>query len=68
MNGLRPYPFCKGEVELVMCLLNKSDIFAFTKGRFPGSLDLSQNFLSFSPPEVTLGIEVMLGAVFEAAG
>src|ERR1700758_910807 len=48
---------------LVMCLLNNSDIFIFAKGRFPSSLDLGQNLLSFSPPHVTLGIEVMLGQV-----
>src|ERR1700751_591840 len=47
----------------VMCLLNNSDIFIFAKGRFPSSLDLGQNLLSFSPPHVTLGIEVMLGEV-----
>jgi len=29
-------------------------------GRSPGSLDLSQNLLSFGSPDVTLGIEVML--------
>ena len=46
-----------------MCLLNNSDIFIFAKSRFPGSLDLGQHLLSFSPPEVTLGIEVMLGEV-----
>ena len=46
-----------------MCLLNNSDIIAFTKSRFPGSLDFSQNFLSFSPPDVTLGIKVMLREV-----
>src|ERR1700739_362539 len=49
--------------SLVMCLLNNSDIFIFAKGRFPSSLDLGQNLLSFSPPHVTLGIEVMLGEV-----
>jgi hypothetical protein len=48
---------------LVRCLLNNSDIFIFAKGRFPGSLDLSQNLLSFGSPDVTLGIEVMLGEV-----
>ena len=48
---------------LVHCLLNNSDIFIFAKGRFPGSLDLSQNLLSFGSPDVTLGIEVMLGEV-----
>src|ERR1700745_767494 len=48
---------------LVMCLLNNSDIFIFAKGRFPSSLDLGQNLLSFSPPHVTLGIVVMLGEV-----
>jgi hypothetical protein len=40
-----------------MCLLN-SDILAFTKGRFPDSLDLSQNFLSFGPPGITLGMRL----------
>ena len=50
-------------IGLVMCLLNNSDIFIFAKGRFPSSLDLGQNLLSFSPPHVTLGIEVMLGEV-----
>src|ERR1700680_4982859 len=45
---------------LVRCLLNNSDIFIFAKGRFPGSLDLSQNLLSFGSPDVTLWIEVML--------
>src|SRR5260370_42351589 len=48
---------------LVIRLLNNSDIFIFAKGRFPGSLDLSQNLLSFGSPDVTLGIEVMLGEV-----
>jgi hypothetical protein len=27
-------------VDLVMCLLNNSDMFIFAKGHFPGSLDL----------------------------
>ena len=48
---------------LVMCLLNNSDSFIFAKGRFPGSLDLGQNLLSFSPPDVPLGFEVMPGEV-----
>jgi hypothetical protein len=52
-----------GEKNLVRRLLNNSDIFIFAKGRFPGSLDLSQNLLSFGSPDVTLGIEVMLGEV-----
>src|SRR6202011_705299 len=51
------------ESLLVRCLLNNSDIFIFAKGRFPGSLDLSQNLLSFGSPDVTLWIEVMLGEV-----
>ena len=46
-----------------MCLLNNSDTVIFSKGYFPGSFDLRQNLLSFSPPDVTLGIEVMLGEV-----
>ena len=46
-----------------MCLLNNSDTFIFAKDHFPGSLDLGQNLLSFSPPDVPLGIEVMLGEV-----
>ena len=50
-------------VSLVMCLLNNSDVLAFTRGRFLGSLDFSQNFLSLSPPDVTFGIEVMLREV-----
>src|SRR6516164_7822085 len=48
---------------LVIRLLNNSDICVLAKGRFPGSLDLGQNLLSFSPPDVPLGIEVMLGEV-----
>jgi len=35
----------------------------FAQGRFPGSLNLGQNLLSFSSPDVTLGVEVMLGEV-----
>ena len=50
--------------SLVMCLLNNSDVLAFTKGRFPGSLDFSQNFLSLSPTDVTFGFEVMLRELF----
>ena len=46
-----------------MRLLNNSDICILAKGRFPGSFDLGQNFLSFSSPDVPLGIEVMLGEV-----
>ena len=49
--------------HLVSCLLNNSYIFIFAKGRFPGSLDLSQDLLSFSPPDVPLGFEVMPGEV-----
>ena len=50
-------------IELVMRLLNNSDSFIFTKGCLPGSLDLSQDLLSFSPPDVALGFEVMPGEV-----
>jgi hypothetical protein len=49
--------------ELVCCLLNNSDIFIFSKGHLPGSFDLCQNLLSFGFPDVTLGIEVVLGEV-----
>ena len=49
---------------LVCCLLNNSDIFVFSKGHLPGSFDLCQNLLSFGFPDVTLGIEVVLGEVF----
>ena len=45
---------------LVMRLLNNSDTGVLAKGRFPDSLDLGQNLLSFSSPDVPLGIEVML--------
>ena len=48
---------------LVMRLLNNSDSFIFAKGCLPGSLDLSQDLLSFSPPDVPLGFEVMPGEV-----
>src|SRR5271157_5234588 len=48
---------------LVMRLLNNSDSFIFAKGCLPGSLDLSQDLLSFSPPDVALGFEVMPGEV-----
>ena len=54
-----------------MRLLNNSDICILAKGRFPGSLDLGQNLLSFSPPEVTLGIEVrtkLLGELEQQPG
>ena len=51
------------EVPLVMRLLNNSDSFIFAKGCLPGSLDLSQDLLSFSPPDVALGFEVMPGEV-----
>ena|SRR5271166_4333886 len=50
-------------LELVMRLLNNSDSFIFAKGCLPGSLDLSQDLLSFSPPDVPLGFEVMPGEV-----
>ena len=46
-----------------MRLLNNSYSFVFAKGRLPGSLDLAEDLLSFSPPEITLGIEIMLGEV-----
>ena len=46
-----------------MRLLNNSDSVIFTKGCLPGSLDLSQDLLSFSPPDVALGFEVMPGEV-----
>jgi hypothetical protein len=49
--------------RLVFCLLNNSDIFVFSKGHFPGSLDLRQDRLSFGFPDVTLGIEIVLGEV-----
>src|SRR5271166_6056650 len=48
---------------LVIRLLNNSDSFIFAKGCLPGSLDLSQDLLSFSPPDVPLGFEVMPGEV-----
>ena len=59
---------CQYAAKLVMCLLNNSDIFIFAKGHFPGSLDLGQNFLSFSLPDVPLGLEVMLGEVLHYSG
>ena len=34
-----------------------------TKCRLPGSLYLVEDLLSFSPPDITLGIEIMLGKV-----
>ena len=46
-----------------MRLLNNSYRFVFAKGRLPGSLDLAEDLLSFSPPDITLGIEIMLGKV-----
>jgi hypothetical protein len=55
--------FLSIQKALVWCLLNNSDSLIFARGCFPSSLDLGQNILSFSPPEVTLGIEVMLGKV-----
>ena len=48
---------------LVMRLLNNSYSIILTKGHVPGSLDLGQDLLSFSPPHITLGIEIMLGEV-----
>src|SRR6516164_787775 len=51
------------EGRLVMRLLNNSYSFVFAKGRLPGSLDLAEDLLSFSPPDITLGIEIMLGEV-----
>lgn len=51
------------ERALVIRLLNNSDSFIFAKGCLPGSLDLSQDLLSFSPPDVPLGFEVMPGEV-----
>ena len=53
----------RSEPALVMRLLNNSDSFIFAKGCLPGSLDLSQDLLSFSPPDVALGFEVMPGEV-----
>ena len=41
------------KISIVMRLLNNSDICILAKGRFPG----------FSPPDVPLGIEVILGEV-----
>ena len=46
-----------------MCLLNNSYSIIFAEGHLPGSLDLGQDLLSFSPPHITLGIEIMLGEV-----
>ena len=48
---------------LVMRLLNNSYSFVFAKGCLPGSLDLGEDLLSFSPPDITFGIEIMLGKV-----
>src|SRR6516225_3359140 len=48
---------------LVMRLLNNSYRFVFAKGCLPGSLDLAEDLLSFSSPDITLGIEIMLGKV-----
>ena len=50
-------------VFLVMCLLSNSDSCIFAEGCLPGSLDLGQDLLSFSPPDVPLGFEVMPGEV-----
>ena len=35
----------------------------FARGCLPGSLDLRQNLLSFGPPDVPLGVEIMPGEV-----
>jgi hypothetical protein len=48
---------------LVVRLLNNSYSIILAKGYLPGSLDLGQDLLSFSPPHITLGIEIMLGEV-----
>ena len=58
INGVSYTP-----TALVMRLLNNSYRFVFAKGRLPGSLDLAEDLLSFSPPDITLGIEIMLGKV-----
>ena len=57
-----PSPF-RHLTTLVMCLLSNSDSCIFAKGCLPGSLDLGQDLLSFSPPDVPLGFEVMPGEV-----
>jgi len=49
-----------------MRLLNNSYSFIFAKGHLPGSLDLAEDLLSFSPPDITLGIQIMLGKVLHA--
>ena len=64
----RPGPFrpesrLSSRRRLVMRLLNNSYSFVFAKGRLPGSLDLAEDLLSFSPPDITLGMEIMLGKV-----
>ena len=46
-----------------MRLLNNSYSIILAKGHLAGSLDLGQDLLSFSPPDITLGIEIMLGEV-----
>jgi len=46
-----------------MRLLNNSYSIILAKSHLPGSLDLGQDLLSFSPPHITLGIEIMLGEV-----
>ena len=61
--AVRVHLFEKLPDWLVMRLLNNSDSFIFAKGCLPGSLDLSQDLLSFSPPDVALGFEVMPGEV-----
>src|SRR5271166_2529678 len=63
-NDMKIYRGREIETEqLVMRLLNNSDSFIFAKGCLPGSLDLGQDLLSFSPPDVPLGFEVMPGEV-----
>jgi hypothetical protein len=42
-----------------MRLLNNSYSVILAKGRLPVSLDLGQDLLSFSPPDITLGIEII---------
>ena len=63
VTSIDPLAAYKVSDDLVMRLLNNSDSFIFAKGCLPGSLDLSQDLLSFSPPDVPLGFEVMPGEV-----
>ena len=51
-----------------MCLLNNSYGIILAKSHLPSSLDLGQDLLSFSPPHITLGIEIMLGEVLHDSG